>query len=307
MRLENQVATLKAQLQAEVLPTGKVARQASPEPRQQPANAGAGGELRLRKVIPRRGQCTRDEGTVAFRPAAVDTIILHAGHRADADQEELLEPQRQGLPEGDVRQIGMAVRCMTLSCSLATRPRGDARDLVQHFHQHPHPRVNGGIYTHELQAMLGAIGCARGADFTCEAIFTGAQGGGRKQRSWRHAVNRRQLRPFYRLLMARRQELLSEAERTLGGMTKSKENFPDPTDRASLESDRNAMLRIRDRERKLIAKIDDALKRISDGSYGLCEECGGPIGLERLKARPVTTLCIGCKSDQEAQERRQRV
>jgi DnaK suppressor protein len=137
--------------------------------------------------------------------------------------------------------------------------------------------------------------------------FTVVQGSGRNPKSWRHAVNQRQLRPFYRLLMARRRELLSEAERTLGGMTRSKENFPDPTDRASLESDRNAMLRIRDRERKLIAKIDDALKRISDGSYGLCEECGGPIGLERLKARPVTTLCIGCKSAQEAQERRQRV
>lgn len=120
-------------------------------------------------------------------------------------------------------------------------------------------------------------------------------------------MNQRQLKPFYRLLMARRRELLSEAERTVGGMTTSKENFPDPTDRASLESDRNALLRIRDRERKLIAKIDEALQRISDGSYGLCEECGGPIGIERLKARPVTTLCIGCKSDQEAQERRQRV
>ncbi len=118
------------------------------------------------------------------------------------------------------------------------------------------------------------------------------------------AVNQRQLKPFYRLLTTRRQELLHEAERTLGGMTRSKENFPDPTDRASLESDRNAMLRIRDRERKLIAKIDDALKRIVDGSYGLCESCGGPIGIERLKARPVTTLCIQCKSDQEAQERR---
>ncbi len=118
------------------------------------------------------------------------------------------------------------------------------------------------------------------------------------------AVNQRQLKPFHRLLTARRRELLHEAERTLGGMTRSKENFPDPTDRASLESDRNAMLRIRDRERKLIAKIDDALKRIVDGSYGLCESCGGPIGIERLKARPVTTLCIECKSDQEAQERR---
>ena len=120
------------------------------------------------------------------------------------------------------------------------------------------------------------------------------------------AVNQRQLKPFYRLLIARRQELLDEALRTVGGMTDSKENFPDPTDRASLESNRNAMLRIRDRERKLIAKIDDALQRMHDGNYGLCEACGGPIGLDRLRARPVTTLCIDCKSAQEAQERRQR-
>jgi DnaK suppressor protein len=119
-------------------------------------------------------------------------------------------------------------------------------------------------------------------------------------------VNQRQLRVFERLLVARRQELLDEAERTLGGMTDSKENFPDPTDRASLESNRNAVLRIRDRERKLLTKIDDALKRIGDGSYGLCEACDNPIGLDRLRARPVTTFCIDCKSDQEAQERRQR-
>ena len=119
-------------------------------------------------------------------------------------------------------------------------------------------------------------------------------------------MNHRQLRLFQRLLTVRRQELLDEAERTVGGMTDSKENFPDPTDRASLESNRNAMLRIRDRERKLIAKIDEALQRIADGTYGLCEACDGPIGLERLRARPVTTLCFDCKSDQEAQERRQR-
>lgn len=119
-------------------------------------------------------------------------------------------------------------------------------------------------------------------------------------------MNQRQVKLFHRLLMARRQELLQEAERTVGGMTDNKENFPDPTDRASLESNRNAILRIRDRERKLITKIDDALQRIKDGSYGLCESCGGPISVDRLKARPVTTLCIDCKSDQEAQERRQR-
>lgn len=119
-------------------------------------------------------------------------------------------------------------------------------------------------------------------------------------------MKQRQVKLFQRLLVRRKQELLDEAERTVGGMTDSKENFPDPTDRASLESNRNAMLRIRDRERKLITKIEDALKRIDDGSYGLCEACGGPIGVDRLKARPVTTLCIDCKSDQEDQERRQR-
>ncbi|HEX7407897.1 MAG TPA: RNA polymerase-binding protein DksA [Candidatus Binatia bacterium] len=119
-------------------------------------------------------------------------------------------------------------------------------------------------------------------------------------------MNQRQLKPFHKLLVARRQELLAEALRTVDGMTDSKETFPDPTDRASLESNRNAMLRIRDRERKLIAKIDEALQRISDGSYGLCEACSGPIGLDRLRARPVTTRCIDCKSDQEAQERRLR-
>jgi len=119
-------------------------------------------------------------------------------------------------------------------------------------------------------------------------------------------LNQRQLKSFRELLSGRRQELLDEADRTVNGMTDSKENFPEPADRAALESDRNALLRIRDRERKLISKIDSALQRIEDGTYGICEECGEPIGVERLKARPVTTLCIDCKSDQEAEERRQR-
>ena len=118
-------------------------------------------------------------------------------------------------------------------------------------------------------------------------------------------VNLRQLKSFEKLLAQRRQDLLDEAERTVGGMTDGKENFPDPTDRASLESDRNATLRIRDRERKLITKIDEAIQRIKDGTYGLCESCGEPIGVERLKARPVTTFCIDCKSAQEDEERRQ--
>ena len=116
-------------------------------------------------------------------------------------------------------------------------------------------------------------------------------------------MNQRDLKQFRKLLDAMMSELLAEAERTVDGMHEG-ENFPDPTDRASLESNRNFTLRIRDRERKLIGKIKEALARIEDGSYGKCEECGGEIGLERLRARPVTTLCIDCKSLQEAQERR---
>ena len=86
-------------------------------------------------------------------------------------------------------------------------------------------------------------------------------------------------------------------------MTDEKTNVPDPTDRASLESDRNFELRIRDRERKLINKIREALQRIDDGEFGECEECGDDISEARLKARPVTTLCIECKTEQERKEK----
>lgn len=117
-------------------------------------------------------------------------------------------------------------------------------------------------------------------------------------------MNRSQLERFEQLLKGRRQEILDDAGRTVGGMTDNRETFPDPSDRATLEANRNALLRIRDRERKLLSKIDEALGRIGDGTYGVCESCGEEIGVERLNARPVTTLCIQCKSDQEAEERR---
>ena len=117
-------------------------------------------------------------------------------------------------------------------------------------------------------------------------------------------MRQRDLTFFRQLLESRRQEILTEAERALGTMNnKPEEACPDPTDRASLESDRNFELRMRDRERKLLAKINEAFARIDSGAYGRCEECGEQIGLERLKARPVTTLCISCKSAQEARER----
>jgi DnaK suppressor protein len=108
---------------------------------------------------------------------------------------------------------------------------------------------------------------------------------------------------FKDILLKRLEELIDEAEKTVAGMTDTEETFPDPTDRATLESDRNFMLRIRDRERKLIVKIREALERIEDGNFGVCEVCGDDIGIDRLKARPVTTLCIDCKRKEEASEK----
>jgi len=108
---------------------------------------------------------------------------------------------------------------------------------------------------------------------------------------------------FEKLLNSRLDDLLGEANRTVTGMTDQSESFPDPADRATLESDRNFELRIRDRERKLIKKVKDALDRLKQGSFGVCEQCGEDISEKRLKARPVTTLCIDCKKMQENDER----
>ena len=108
---------------------------------------------------------------------------------------------------------------------------------------------------------------------------------------------------FKNLLTDQLEELLNQADDTVSGMTTPKENFPDPTDRASLEADRNFMLRIRDREAKLIKKIKKAIERIDNGTFGICETCGEEISIERLKARPVTTQCIECKTKEEALEK----
>ncbi len=109
---------------------------------------------------------------------------------------------------------------------------------------------------------------------------------------------------FFRYMLTQEiNKLLSEAEKTVSEMTSDKETYPDPSDRASLESDRNFELRIRDRERKLIQKMREAIQRIDDGTYGICQSCGGEISEKRLIARPVTTLCIDCKTKQEKLEK----
>ena len=107
---------------------------------------------------------------------------------------------------------------------------------------------------------------------------------------------------FRELLNERLKTLLEEAEKTVSGMTNDKDTFPDPTDRANLETDRNFLLRIRDRERKLILKIKDALARIEDGTFGICEECGEEIDIKRLAVNPLARYCIACKTKKEEME-----
>jgi DnaK suppressor protein len=116
-------------------------------------------------------------------------------------------------------------------------------------------------------------------------------------------MEKERLEFFRELLNERLRAILEEAEKTVKGMTNDRDSFPDPTDRANLESDRNFLLRIRDRERKLIGKIKEALARIDDGTFGICEECGEDISEERLKARPMATLCIDCKTKAEEEEK----
>lgn len=97
--------------------------------------------------------------------------------------------------------------------------------------------------------------------------------------------------------------LLAEAGEIISsGLNPGTENIPDLSDQASAEIDQNFIIRLKEREQKLLKKIDEALDRIIDGTFGICETCGGEISLQRLKARPVTTLCISCKTEQEKEE-----
>ncbi|MEQ8656348.1 MAG: RNA polymerase-binding protein DksA [Hyphomicrobiales bacterium] len=117
-------------------------------------------------------------------------------------------------------------------------------------------------------------------------------------------MNERQRSYFRKKLIAWKEEILAEARDTLAHMQDDTVNHPDLTDRASSETDRSIELRARDRQRKLISKINAALRRIDDGTYGFCEETGEPITLKRLDARPIATLSLEA---QEAHERREKV
>lgn len=115
-------------------------------------------------------------------------------------------------------------------------------------------------------------------------------------------MDQKDLEYFRVLLTDMLEEALKQGELTIEDMTDNNEIFADPADRATMESDRAFTLRIRDRERKLIKKIRSALVRMDEGVYGVCDDCGEEIGVPRLKARPVTKLCINCKSKQEEDE-----
>ncbi len=117
-------------------------------------------------------------------------------------------------------------------------------------------------------------------------------------------MNERQREYFRAKLLQWREDILKEAKETLQHLQEENQNHPDLADRASSETDRSIELRARDRQRKLISKIDEALARIEDGTYGYCEETGEPISLRRLEARPIATLSVEA---QERHERREKV
>lgn len=116
-------------------------------------------------------------------------------------------------------------------------------------------------------------------------------------------MNAAQLEHFKKLLLQWKEELLREAEVTVQDMQASSANFPDPVDRASQEEEFNLELRTRDRERKLLKKIEEALQRIKENNFGYCDDCGSEIGAKRLEARPTATQCIECKTIAEIREK----
>lgn len=116
-------------------------------------------------------------------------------------------------------------------------------------------------------------------------------------------MNSKQLEHFRKVLLGWRSQLMSEVDRTMRHMQEEVANYPDPVDRASQEEEFSLELRARDRERKLLRKIDETLNRINDNDYGYCDDCGAEIGIRRLEARPTATQCIECKTIAEIREK----
>ena len=124
-----------------------------------------------------------------------------------------------------------------------------------------------------------------------------------KARKSEKYMNAKQLAHFRNILLAWRQELMEEVDRTVHHMRDEATNFPDPADRATQEEEFSIELRTRDRERKLIKKIDQTIERLDLEDYGYCDTCGVEVGLQRLEARPTATQCVDCKTLAEIKER----
>ena len=116
-------------------------------------------------------------------------------------------------------------------------------------------------------------------------------------------MNEKQLKHIEKILLAWRTSLMEEVDRTVSHLKDEAANYPDPSDRASQEEEFSIELRTRDRERKLIKKIEDGLERLREDDFGYCEACGIEIGMRRLEARPTATLCIDCKTLSELKEK----
>lgn len=124
-----------------------------------------------------------------------------------------------------------------------------------------------------------------------------------KEKKGEEYMNEKQREHFKNLLRAWKQELMEEVDRTVSHMKDEAANFPDPADRATQEEEFSLELRTRDRERKLIKKIDSTIERIEADDYGFCDQCGVEIGIRRLEARPTANLCVDCKTLDEIKER----
>lgn len=116
-------------------------------------------------------------------------------------------------------------------------------------------------------------------------------------------MNEAQQEHFKNILLAWKRELMEEVDRTVTHMKDEAANFPDPADRATQEEEFSLELRTRDRERKLIKKIDSTVERIESDDYGFCDQCGVDIGVRRLEARPTANLCVDCKTLDEIKEK----
>lgn len=237
-------------------------------------------------------------------------------------------PRKAPAPRKAAKPAARKAKSPAPKAKPAKLPKAKAR--VAAVAAHPAPRTARGTAAPEREAVVARAKPSTGPAQVAEARATFAGGmalrsrragqgdededgtgthnlllGPRNVRPYRERkgelyMGREQLEHFRGILNSWKRDLMEEVDRTMSHMKDEAANPPDPNDRATLESEFALELRTRDRERKLIRKIEEALSRIDDGSYGYCNETGEPIGVKRLEARPVATLCI------EAQERRER-